>query len=302
MADASDKSDSDSDSESGSGDDSSSSDEEEEKEEEKPKAAKRKADESVAAPEKKQKTEETEGESATLFVGRLSFNVDEDWLKREFEAIGPVDSCRIVTDRESGRSRGFGYVTFSDAASAQKAIDEYQGFEIDGRPVNLDFSNPAPKKENFRNQRADKFGDKLSEPSDTIFVGNLSFDADRDSLFEAFGEYGNVTSVRLPTNPETEQLKGFGYVQYGSVDEAKAAIEALNGLEIAGRPVRLDFSTPRDPSSGGGRGGRGGPRGGFGGRGGGRGGRGGPRGGFGGRGGRASGSNAVPFQGKKITF
>ena len=111
---------------------------------------------------------------------------------------------------------------------------------------------------------------------------------------------------------ETGNPKGFGYVTFSSVDDAKAAFDAMVGAEISGRPVRLDYATPRpDRGEGGGRG-RGG-RGGFndrgrGGRGGGRGGRGGfgDRGGRGGaRGGRGGSTNRGgfgDFQGKKQTF
>ncbi|KAK9461483.1 uncharacterized protein V1516DRAFT_624548 [Lipomyces oligophaga] len=260
------------------------------------------------AASKKLKTDETDGESKTLFVGRLSWNVDDEWLYREFEPIGKVVSARIVTDKASGRSKGFGYVDFEDSESANKALEKFQGKEIDGRPVNLDLSTQRPDNSNNRSNRAEQYGDKVSEPSDTLFLGNLSFNVERDELFELFGAHGNVINVRLPTNPETEQLKGFGYVQFSSIDEAKSALDALNGASIAGRSVRLDFSTPRDNNASG-RGGRGGSRGGRGGRGGSRGGPGG-RGGRGGRGGFASGSNAgprgrmgaAPFQGKKTTF
>jgi nucleolin len=113
---------------------------------------------------------------------------------------------------------------------------------------------------------------------------------------------------------ETGNPKGFGYVTFQSIDDAKTAFDAMVGAEIAGRPVRLDYATPRpDRSEGGGRGGGRGGRGGFndrgrGGRGGGRGGRGGfgDRGGRGGaRGGRGGSTNRGgfgDFQGKKQTF
>ncbi|KAK9315958.1 hypothetical protein V1522DRAFT_350640 [Lipomyces starkeyi] len=269
------------------------------------------SEEEVKKPAAKKSKSATAAATKTLFVGRLSWNVDDDWLKREFEEVGEVVSARIVFDKHSGKSKGFGYVDFADAASAQKAIDELQGKEIDGRPVNLDLSaaRPAENSGTNRNARAEKFGDKLSEPSDTLFLGNLSFSVDRDNLFEVFGAHGNVLNVRLPTNPETEQLKGFGYVQFSSVEEAKDALDALNGTPIAGRSVRIDYSTPRDNSSSGGRGGarggRGGNRGGS--RGGNRGGnrgssRGGRGGGRGGAGFGRTGANAVEFKGKKITF
>lgn len=93
-------------------------------------------------------------------------------------------------------------------------------------------------------------------------------------------------SIRLPTEQETGRPKGFGYVTFSSIDEARAAM-SQNGYELEGRAIRLDYSTPRpDRGAGGGFGGRGGGRGG-GGRGGGRG-----RGGFGDRGGRGRGGGA----------
>ncbi|EGV63083.1 hypothetical protein CANTEDRAFT_106956, partial [Yamadazyma tenuis ATCC 10573] len=187
-------------------------------------------------------------EPATLFVGRLSWNIDDDWLKREFEPSGGVISARVIMERATGKSRGYGYVDFESKADAEKALQDFQGKEIDGRPINLDLSTSKPQTP-AKNDRAKKFGDVVSAPSDTLFIGNLSFNATRDKLFEAFGQYGEVISCRIPTHPDTQQPKGFGYVQYGSIEEAKAALEALNGEYIEGRPCRLDYSTPRDPAS-----------------------------------------------------
>lgn len=128
---------------------------------------------------------------------------------------------------------------------------------------------------------------------------------------EAFSEYGSLSGVRLPTDPDSGRPKGFGYVQFSSVDEARSAFEGLQGGDMDGRAMRLDYSQPRQ-NSGGDRGGRGG--GGFrggrgggdrGGRGGGFRGRGGDRGGRGGRGGSRGGFNRGgfgDFSGKKMTF
>lgn len=69
---------------------------------------KRKAEEESAIISKKSKnTEQTSGESANLFIGNLSWNVDEEWLRQEFEEFGELAGVRIVTDRDSGRSRGY---------------------------------------------------------------------------------------------------------------------------------------------------------------------------------------------------
>ena len=205
----------------------------------------------------------------------------------------------------------FGYVEFANAVDAAKAFEGKKDTEIDGRTINLDYATGRPANRDQQgggfkdraNNRARSFGDQASPESDTLFVGNIAFGANEDSLHELFGEKGSILGIRLPTDPESGRPKGFGYVQYSSVDEARAAFNELNGAELAGRPVRLDFSTPRANNGGGDRGGRG--RGGFGGRGrgGDRGGRG--RGGFGGRGGGAPNKarGGIPeYKGTKVTF
>jgi nucleolin len=215
----------------------------------------------------------------------LSWNIDEDWLRREFERFGDITGCRVITDRETGRSKGFGYVEFATAAEAAKAQSEMHESELDGRNLNVDFSTPREKP--AQGDRASKYGDKRSAPANTLFLGNLSFDCTNDAIQEIFAEYGSITRVSLPTDRDTGSLKGFGYVDFTTTEEATAALEALNGQDVEGRAIRIDYAAPRADNGGGGGfgGGRGGGRGG----GGFGGGRGGGRGGFGDRGGRGGG-------------
>ena len=195
-----------------------------------------------------------DNEIKTVFVGKLSWNVDNDWLSTEFAPMGEIVSARVVMDRQSGRSKGFGYVDFADAASAAKAVKEMSGKEIDGREINVDFGS---NRQANPDGRAKAFGDKLSAPSETLFIANLSFNATEDSIWSAFADYGDINSVRLPTDRETGAPKGFGYIEFASVDSAKKALEAMQQTEIEGRKIRLDFSGPR-PERGEGGGGRGG--------------------------------------------
>jgi nucleolin len=186
---------------------------------------------------------------------------------------------------------------------------------LDGRTLNIDFSTPRSNDgANFKekaNNRAKQFGDTKNSPSDTLFLGNLSFDVTNDMLTQEFSGYGTLTRVALPTDYETGAPKGFGYVTFSSVSEAQAAMEGFKGRDIAGRMVRLDFATPRtnDGASrgdrrGGMRGGRGGPngRGGRGGFGGDRGGRGGRGGGRGGRGGSTNRGGFGDYKGTKVAL
>lgn len=96
-----------------------------------------------------------------LFIGNLAFATTDDSLKAHFEAIGEVSSARVVTDRETGRSRGFGFVEFSDEANNQKAIDELNGKTLDGREINVTVAQPKesrPRRDGNDNGRPRRQG------------------------------------------------------------------------------------------------------------------------------------------------
>jgi hypothetical protein len=126
-----------------------------------------------------------------------------------------------------------------------------------------------------------------------LYVGNMSFSTTEESLRAAFGQYGTVTKVQVIMDRETGRPRGFAFVEMS--DGAEAAIQALNGATLDGRPLTVNEAKPReDRGGGGGGGGRGGyggggGRGGYGGGGGGRGGYGGGGGGRGGYGGGGGG-------------
>jgi RNA recognition motif-containing protein len=119
-----------------------------------------------------------------------------------------------------------------------------------------------------------------------LFVGNLSFNTMEDDLIAAFEQDGRkVESAHIMVDRDTGRSRGFAFVEMASEADAQAAIQAMNGVELGGRPLKVNEAQERQPRPGGGGGGRGG-YGGGGGRGGGGGGRGGYGGGGGGGGGR----------------
>lgn len=96
-----------------------------------------------------------------------------------------------------------------------------------------------------------------------IYVGNLPYTMRDDELKKIFAEYGSVSSAKVIIDRETNRSKGFGFVEMDDSSAAKAAIDALNGSDMAGRPLRVNEARPRDDNGPGPRGG--GPRGGGGG-------------------------------------
>ena len=90
-----------------------------------------------------------------------------------------------------------------------------------------------------------------------IYVGNLSYDATDTELRELFEKHGTVTSARIITDKFSGRSKGFGFVEMPERDQAMKAIEATNGVDFMGRPLRVNESQPR-PRDGERRGGGGG--------------------------------------------
>jgi len=79
-----------------------------------------------------------------IYCGNLSYRMSEADLRQAFEAFGAVDSARIITDRETGRSKGFGFVEMPDNGEAQAAIDALNGSELEGRVMNVNEARPRP--------------------------------------------------------------------------------------------------------------------------------------------------------------
>lgn len=81
---------------------------------------------------------------AKLFVGGLSFRTTEDGLREAFAAHGEVSDVRIITDRETGRSRGFGFVSYYNESDAESALSKLQGHNLDGRAIRVDRASARP--------------------------------------------------------------------------------------------------------------------------------------------------------------
>jgi RNA recognition motif-containing protein len=91
-----------------------------------------------------------------IFVGSLPFSIEEADLRESFEAYGAVESVKIITDKFTGRSKGFGFVEMTNDDEAQKAIEELNGATVDGRTIVVNKSEPKPEGErkSFNNNRS----------------------------------------------------------------------------------------------------------------------------------------------------
>lgn len=88
-----------------------------------------------------------------LFIGNLAYATNDDSLSAFFAELGEVESARVITDRETDRSRGFGFVQYKDESLNQTAVDKLNGKELDGREINVSIAKPKedrPRRDNDR--------------------------------------------------------------------------------------------------------------------------------------------------------
>ncbi|KAJ8429430.1 hypothetical protein Cgig2_015719 [Carnegiea gigantea] len=163
--------------------------------------------------------------NAKLYVGNLPFDVDGEKLARTFEGAGIVEVAEVICRRNTGYSQIFGYVTMSTIEEAEKAMEMFNNYELNGRMLIVEKAVP----------RGSRPPPEL-RPRSRIYVGNLSWDVDSDRLNEVFSEHGKVLSAYVVLDGETGRSRGFGFVNMASEAEMNDAISALDG-QIESRGV-----------------------------------------------------------------
>jgi nucleolysin TIA-1/TIAR len=196
-----------------------------------------------------------------VFVGDLPQEVDDAKLREIFGAFGSVLEARVMTDTQTGRSRGYAFVSFGDRDAAQHAIAQMNGFLLGSKRIRCNWATPRQAYNNAMRSTTQQPGQGSAQagngsgapgssqltsapPSSTsssVYVGNLAPETSDTQLRSIFANYGPVRDVRIMVD------KGFAFVHMGNHEAAGAAIAAMNGQEINGRLVRCSWGRERVP-------------------------------------------------------
>ncbi|CAL4922888.1 unnamed protein product [Urochloa decumbens] len=174
-----------------------------------------------------------------IFVGNLPFSVDSAQLAGLFEQAGSVEMVEVIYDKLTGRSRGFGFVTMSSVEEVEAAVEQFNGYVLDGRSLKVN-SGPAPPRDQSspRGPRGE---------ANRVYVGNLSWGVDNSALANLFNEQGEVLEARIIYDRESGRSRGFGFVTYGSSEEVENAISNLDGADLDGRQIRVTVAESKPP-------------------------------------------------------
>ncbi|KAL7100538.1 hypothetical protein ACP275_08G003600 [Erythranthe tilingii] len=176
-------------------------------------------------------------EEAKLFVGNLPYDIDSEKLATLFNQAGIVEISEVIYNRQTEQSRGFGFVTMSTVEEAEKAVEMFNRYDINGRLLTVNKASP-------RGSQPERTP-RTYEPSFRMYVGNLPWQVDNAKLEQLFSEHGKVIDARVVFDRETGRSRGFGFVTMSTQAEVNDAIAALDGESLEGRAIRVNVAEER---------------------------------------------------------
>lgn len=185
-----------------------------------------------------------ERDARTVFCMQLAARIRPRDLEEFFSTVGKVRDVRMISDRNSRRSKGIAYVEFVDVSSVPLAIG-LTGQRVLGVPIIVQASQAEKN-------RAAAMANNLQKGSAgpmRLYVGSLHFNITEDMLRGIFEPFGRIESIQLMMDSETGRSKGYGFITFSDSECAKKALEQLNGFELAGRPMKVGHVTERTDAS-----------------------------------------------------
>ncbi|CAM9824276.1 unnamed protein product [Ectocarpus fasciculatus] len=180
-----------------------------------------------------------------VFCGNLNLKITEEDLN---SAISGITFIKWMTDKQTRKFYGSTFLEMKDPKAAADAV-ALDKTKLLGRPLKVYYCPPRPgdvwPPVNDGRGGSSKPTAKIQEKPEgcrKLFMGNMSYEIDDDTIIEFFKPAGVLTGLRWLTRKDTGEFRGCGYCEFGTTEEADKAIK-LNGVELLGRPVRLDWDS-----------------------------------------------------------
>nr|XP_057911128.1 RNA-binding protein 39-like isoform X4 [Doryrhamphus excisus]XP_057911129.1 RNA-binding protein 39-like isoform X4 [Doryrhamphus excisus] len=184
-----------------------------------------------------------ERDARTVFCMQLAARIRPRDLEDFFSAVGKVRDVRMISDRNSRRSKGIAYIEFVEASSVPLAIG-LTGQRLLGVPIIVQASQAEKNRAAAAAAAANNLQKGSSGPM-RLYIGSLHFNITEDMLRGIFEPFGRIEGIQLMMDTETGRSKGYGFITFADAECAKKALEQLNGFELAGRPMKVGHVTER---------------------------------------------------------
>lgn len=170
--------------------------------------------------------------NVSLYVGDLAEDVSEGLLFEIFSTVGNIQMIKVCRDDVTKRSLGYAYVNYLDPQDAERAITTLNHTLIKNRPCRIMWQQRDPS--------------RRRQGKGNIYISNLHESIGNKDLYDAFSQFGTISSCKVVLDRETGQSKGYGYVHFEKEEDARKAIELVNGKDIRGNTVYAAYFIPRN--------------------------------------------------------
>ncbi|XP_046999807.1 RNA-binding protein 39 isoform X2 [Schistocerca americana] len=187
-----------------------------------------------------------ERDARTVFCMQLSQRIRARDLEEFFSSVGKVRDVRLITCNKTRRFKGIAYVEFRDPESVPLALG-LSGQKLLGIPIIV--QHTQAEKNRAGNTMPNMVVPKGNSGPMRLYVGSLHFNITEDMLRGIFEPFGKIDNIQLIIDPETGRSKGYGFLTFHNAEDAKKALEQLNGFELAGRPMKVGNVTERSDSA-----------------------------------------------------
>ncbi|KAI3523126.1 hypothetical protein L1887_01183 [Cichorium endivia] len=200
--------------------------------------------------EEEEESEPESPEAGRLYIGNLPYAITSSELSQIFGEAGDVVSVEIVYDRVTDRSRGFAFITMASVQEAKEAIRMFNGSQIGGRTVKVNFPEvPRGGEREVMGPKIRSSNREFIESPHKIYAGNLSWIITSEKLKDTFSDQPGFLSAKVIYEKNSGRSRGFGFITFGSPEAAESALNAMNGLEVEGRPLRLNLAAGKEDTS-----------------------------------------------------
>ncbi|XP_026999922.1 polyadenylate-binding protein 4 isoform X2 [Tachysurus fulvidraco] len=184
-------------------------------------------------------------EFTNVYIKNFGEDMDDERLKEIFDKYGKTLSVKVMTD-PMGKSRGFGFVSYEKHEDANKAVEDMNGTELNGKAV---FVGRAQKKMERQAELKRKFEQLKQERISryqgvNLYIKNLDDTIDDEKLRKEFSPFGSITSAKVML--EEGRSKGFGFVCFSSPEEATKAVTEMNGRIVGSKPLYVALAQRKE--------------------------------------------------------
>ncbi|XP_058121464.1 RNA-binding protein 39 [Anopheles ziemanni] len=180
-------------------------------------------------------------DARTVFCMQLSQRIHARDLEEFFSSVGKVRDVRLITCNKTKRFKGIAYIEFKDPESVALALG-LSGQKLLGIPISV--QHTQAEKNRMASQPPAAPPKNPTGPM-RLYVGSLHFNITEDMLNGIFEPFGKIDNIQLIMDADTGRSKGYGFITFHNADDAKKALEQLNGFELAGRPMKVGNVTER---------------------------------------------------------